>query len=474
MAQQRPNPDELLRRVQEEEKRAKRGKLTVFFGAAPGVGKTYAMLEAARSERDLARDVVVGIVEPHGRYDTAALLFGREILPRRQIDYRGIRLEEFDVDAALKRQPGVILVDELAHTNAEGSRHPKRWQDVEELLDAGIDVYTTLNVQHIESLNDVVAQITGVIVRETVPDSVLERADEVRIIDLPPDELLERLQAGQVYVPEQARRALENFFKKGNLIALRELALRQTAARVDEQMRDFRVAHGIDRAWPVGVRLLVGVSPSPAAARLVRTARRIAAGLRCEWIAVYVETPAALHLAAVDRDRLAENLRLAEQLGAEVVTLTGQSAAEETLRFARSRNVTQIVVGRPHRRVRELRRGGGVDRARGSAARHRQAALELCGGGGNRGACGIGRVRPLRALGAGRHRNDLPARNRRRRDALRVWPGDSCGGAQRRHLRLLFRTADLHVLGLRRAPHRHVRRYVRCRDCDLESHEAHS
>jgi two-component system sensor histidine kinase KdpD len=343
----RPDPDEVLRRVQEEERRAKRGKLTVFFGAAPGVGKTYAMLEAARSERDLARDVVVGFVETHGRYDTAALLIGLELLPRRKIEYRGIHLEEFDVDAAFRRDPGVILVDELAHTNAEGSRHPKRWQDVAELLDAGIDVYTTLNVQHLESLNDVVAQITGVVVRETVPDSVLECADEVRIIDLPPDELLERLHAGQVYVPDQAKRAMENFFKKGNLIALRELALRQTAARVDDQMQDFRAAEGIDRAWPVGERLLVGVSPSPASARLVRAARRMAAGLRCEWIAAHVETPAALRLAAADRERLAQNLQLAEQLGAEIVTLAGQSAAEETLRYARARNVTKIVVGRP-------------------------------------------------------------------------------------------------------------------------------
>jgi two-component system, OmpR family, sensor histidine kinase KdpD len=358
----RPDPDELLRRVQDEETRARRGKLTVFFGAAPGVGKTYAMLEAARSERDLKRDVVVGIVETHGRYDTAALLIGLELLPKKKLPYHGMTLEEMDLDLALARKPGIVLVDELAHTNAEGSRHPKRWQDVEELLQAGIDVYTTLNVQHIESLNDVVAQITGVVVRETVPDSVLERADDVRIIDLPPDELLDRLKEGKVYVPEQARRAIDHFFKKGNLIALRELALRQTAARVDEQMRVYQRAHGIDRPWPVAERLLVCVSPSPASARLVRAARRMAAELRAEWIAAYVETPVALRLPAADRERVAANLRFAEQLGADTVTLSGANAAEETVRYARSRNVTKIVVGRPtYPRWREILRASFLD-----------------------------------------------------------------------------------------------------------------
>lgn len=358
----RPDPDELLRRVQGEETRARRGKLTVFFGAAPGVGKTYAMLEAARSERDLKRDVVVGLVETHGRYDTAALLIGLELLPKRKLAYRGLSLEELDLDAAVARKPGIVLVDELAHTNAEGSRHPKRWQDVEELLDAGIDVYTTLNVQHIESLNDIVAQITGVVVRETVPDSVLERADDVRIIDLPPDELLDRLKDGNATVPEQARRAIDHFFQKGNLIALRELALRQTAARVDEQMRVYQRAHGIDRPWPVAERLLVCVSPSPASARLVRAARRMATELRAEWIAAYIETPAALRLPVLDRERVAANLRFAEQLGAETVTLSGANAAEETVRYARTRNVTKIVVGRPtYPRWREILRPSFLD-----------------------------------------------------------------------------------------------------------------
>jgi two-component system sensor histidine kinase KdpD len=236
LSEARADPDELLRRVAEEERQAKRGKLIVFFGAAPGVGKTYAMLEAARTERDQKRDVVIGIVETHGRYDTGALVLGLELLARRKVNHRAVTLEEFDLDAALARKPGLILMDELAHTNAPGSRHAKRWQDVEELLDAGFDVYTTLNVQHIESLNDVVAQVTGVVVRETVPDRFLEEASEVRLIDLPPDELLDRLADGKVYMGERAGRAVENFFRKGNLIALRELALRSTAERVDAQM----------------------------------------------------------------------------------------------------------------------------------------------------------------------------------------------------------------------------------------------
>jgi two-component system sensor histidine kinase KdpD len=355
MSDGRRDPDELLREVEAAERRAKRGKLVVFFGAAPGVGKTYAMLEAARTERDLKRDVVIGIVETHGRYDTGALVIGLELLPRRKIEYRGVTVEELDLDAALARKPGLILIDELAHTNAAGSRHAKRWQDVEELLDAGIDVYTTLNVQHIESLNDVVAQVTGVIVRETVADQVLEEATEVRLIDLPPDELLERLSDGKVYVPEQAQRAIESFFRKGNLIALRELALRRTADRVDAQMRVYKTEHGIQRVWATGDRILVGVSPSPFSARLVRAARRMAGSLHAEWIAVHVETPASLRMSAADRQRVAANLRLAELLGAETVTLSGANAAQETMTYARARNVTKIVVGKPtHSRWRDL------------------------------------------------------------------------------------------------------------------------
>jgi two-component system sensor histidine kinase KdpD len=351
----RVDPDELLKRVRAAERRANRGELVIFFGAAPGVGKTYAMLEAARSERDLKRDVVVGIVETHGRFDTGALVIGLELLPRRKVDHRGVTVEEFDLDGALARKPGLVLVDELAHTNAPGSRHPKRWQDVEELLDAGIAVYTTLNVQHVESLNDVVAQVTGVVVRETVPDRILEEAAEVRLIDLPTDALLERLQEGRVYRPEQAERAAESFFRKGNLIALRELALRCVAERVDADMRLYKTEHGIDRVWPATERVVVCVSASPSSARLVRAARRMAASIHGSCVAVFVETPASLRMSSADRRRLTENLRLAEQLGAEAVTLRGPDAAAETVRYARSRNVTKIVLGKPtHARWRDF------------------------------------------------------------------------------------------------------------------------
>ncbi len=344
----RPNPDELLRRVVAAEARDKRGKLTVFFGAAPGVGKTYAMLEVARAEMEREkRDVVLGIVETHGRYETGAQLLGLELLRRRKLHYKGVDIEEFDIDAALKRHPQVLLVDELAHTNAEGSRHPKRWQDVEELLDAGIDVFTTMNVQHVESLNDVVAKVTGVRVRETVPDSVLANAHEIKLVDLPPDDLLERLRDGKVYVPAQAQRAIENFFKKGNLIALRELALRHTAERVDAQMREYRQAQGIEQTWAVTEQLLVAVSPSPHSARLIRAARRMAASLHARWYAVYVERPSARHLPKAMEAQLSQNLHLAEQLGAEVVTLSGNNATDEILRFAQERNISKLIVGKP-------------------------------------------------------------------------------------------------------------------------------
>ncbi|HEY5146695.1 MAG TPA: sensor histidine kinase KdpD [Polyangiaceae bacterium] len=355
MSEARADPDELLRRVNAEERRAHCGKLVIFFGAAPGVGKTYAMLEAARSERDLKRDVVIGVVETHGRFDTGALVIGLELLPRRKVSHRGVILEEFDLDAALARKPGLILVDELAHTNAPGSRHAKRWQDVEELLAAGIDVYATLNVQHLDSLNDVIAQITGVVVRETVPDRVLEEATEVRLIDLPPDELLERLEQGNVYVPDQARRAVDSFFRKGNLIALRELALRSTAARVDAQMRLYKTEHGIQGVWPTVERVLVSVGPSPSSARLVRAGRRMAASLQAPCIAVFVETPGSLRMSDTDRERVSATLHLAEQLGAEPVRLKGEHAADELIRYARERNATKIVIGKPtHPRWRDF------------------------------------------------------------------------------------------------------------------------
>ncbi|MEP7050276.1 MAG: sensor histidine kinase KdpD [Pseudomonadota bacterium] len=341
-------PDSAARPVRVgSEARARRGKLTIFFGAAPGVGKTYALLEAARAEREAGRDVVVGLVETHGRYDTGALLLGLELLPRRRVMQRGATIEELDLDLALARKPALLLVDELAHSNTEGSRHAKRHQDVAELLDAGIDVFTSLNVQHIESLSDVVAQVTHVVVRETVPDAVVDGADELRLIDLPPDQLLERLKDGKVYLPGEERRAIDHFFRKGNLLALRELALRRTAERVDAQMQDYRETHGIASTWSVGERLLLCVSPSPSSALLIRGTRRVVGALHADWLAVYVETPASLRLNAAGRAQAADNMRLAEQLGAETVILSGSNAALETIRYARSRNVTKVVVGRP-------------------------------------------------------------------------------------------------------------------------------
>jgi len=347
----RPDPEALLARVKAEEAHQRRGKLKIFLGAAAGVGKTYAMLEAAREQKADGVDVLVGYVETHGRAETDALLQGLEILPARMVDYRGTALRELDLDAALARRPALILVDELAHTNAPGLRHAKRWQDVVELLDAGIDVYTTMNVQHLETLNDVVAKITGVVVRETVPDSVFEQADEIELIDLPPDELLERFKDGKVYMPEQAQEAVKNFFRKGNLIALRELALRRTAERVDAQMRVYMHEHAIGKAWPTVERLLVCISPGPESARLVRAAKRMADRLGAPWVAAYVETPRQLRLPAEVRDRVTQTLRLAEQLGAETVRLPGEKMSEAILRFAHDRNVTKIVVGKPRRQL---------------------------------------------------------------------------------------------------------------------------
>lgn len=347
--EKRPDPDALLARVLGEEARARRGRLKIFFGASAGVGKSYAMLEAARKQAADGVDVVIGYVELHGRPETEALLEGLEILPPRLLEHRGIVLKEFDLDAALARHPKLLLVDELAHSNHPGARHPKRWHDVMELLDACIDVYTTVNVQHVESLNDVVAQITGVRVRETIPDSVFESADEVELIDLPPDDLLERLQQGKVYVPDKARRAVEAFFRKGNLIALRQLALRATADRVDAAMREYRAHAGIGRTWPAGQRLLVCVGPDPLSERLVRATRRLAFALHAEWFAAYVETPRLQRLPQAARDRVIATLKLAESLGAETANLSGESVAETVLAFARERNVSRIVVGKPLR-----------------------------------------------------------------------------------------------------------------------------
>lgn len=362
MSERRPDPDELLARVQAAEARQERGKLKIFFGAAAGVGKTYAMLREARDHKAAGVDVVAGWVDTHGRAETEALLKGLEVLPRRRVSHRGAMLEEFDLDAALARRPSLILVDELAHTNLPGSRHAKRWQDVEELLQAGIDVHTTVNVQHLDSLNDIVAQITGVHVRETVPDAILEQADKVELVDLPPEELLQRLQQGKVYVPHQAERAMRSFFRKGNLLALRELALRRTADRVDADMQAYRQDHAIEPTWPATERILVCVSPSPSAPHLVRAARRMATSLRAEWVVVYVETPRHARLREADRVRITQTLRLAEQLGAETATLSGADVSTEVLTYARRRNVTKIVAGKPtHPRWRDIIFGSLLD-----------------------------------------------------------------------------------------------------------------
>ena len=362
----RADPDALLERVEAAEDKLKRAKLKIFFGFAPGVGKTYAMLEAARRAREAGADVVVGIVETHGRSETHALLSGLEVLPRRPVSHRGIVLHEFDLEAALARKPALLLVDELAHTNAPGGRHAKRWQDVLDLLDAGVDIHTTLNVQHVESLNDVVAQITTVRVGETVPDALLERADDIELIDLPEDELLIRLREGKVYVPDQATRALAHFFRRGNLLALREIALRRTADLVDAGVRAYREEHGIGATWPAGERIAVGIGPSPSSARLVRSAARMSDRLRAPWTAVWVDTEKPL--APDDATRVEKHLRLAESFGADVARLPGPQVADAMLRYARRHNVTRLIVGKPtHSRFRDLVSGSLVERlVRGS------------------------------------------------------------------------------------------------------------
>jgi two-component system sensor histidine kinase KdpD len=342
--ERRPSPDALLALAGKGE----RGKLTVFLGAAPGVGKTYAMLNRARRLKTAGIDIVVGLVETHGRTETAALLDDLEILPRRSIDYRGHLLEEFDVDAALARKPQIIVVDEMAHSNAEGSRHPKRYQDIEELLGAGIDVWTALNIQHLEGTADLVARISGVEVREIVPDVALKRADEVILVDLPPAELIERLKEGKVYLPENAQRAIEGFFKPANLTALRELALRRTADRVDDQMVDFLRQSAIEGPWATAERLLVLVGPDALSEKVVRTASRLASGLNAPWIAMSIARPGA-EVDMTDAQRLDETMRLAERLGADTRRVVAEDFVTEALKIARRENVTQIFVGRPVR-----------------------------------------------------------------------------------------------------------------------------
>jgi len=358
----RPDPDELLKQIQADEQAHKRGKLKIFLGYAAGVGKTYAMLEAARQRKEEGVDVVIGYVETHKRAETEAMVGELEILPRKSIEYHGVALTEMDVDAVIARSPALVLVDELAHTNAPNSRHPKRYQDVEELLDAGINVYTTLNIQHLESLNDVVAQITGVIVRETIPDSVIDEASEIELIDLPPDELLTRLQGGKVYIPEQAARAIREFFRKGNLTALREMTMRRAAERVDDQMRSYMQTRAISGPWAAGERLLVCISPSPLAEKLIRTTRRLADELNAEWFAVYVEIASKPEVNPANRERIGRVLQLAEELGAKSLTLAGSSIQEAVLEYARKNNITKVVVGKPIKpRWQELWKGSIVD-----------------------------------------------------------------------------------------------------------------
>src|SRR5450631_2606016 len=359
-SEQRPDPDLLLAKVKQQEAEAKRGKLRIYFGSSAGVGKTYAMLATARALKTEGRDVVIGVAETHGRAETAALLKDLEVLPPRTMPYRGKDLTEFDLDAALLRHPSLMLVDELAHSNVQGARHPKRWQDVEELLAAGIDVFTTLNVQHLESLNDVVGGITNVRVWETVPDTVFDDADEVVLVDIPAEELLERLKAGKVYVAQQAERAANNFFRKGNLMALRELALRRTADRVEGDVQAYRVDKSIASVWKTANALLTCVGPDAGAERVVRAAARLASQLNAEWHAVYVETPGLQRLAPARREKILANLNLAQQLGATTAVIASAEIAESIIAYARKNNLSKLVIGRdPIRRLWPWQRSSG-------------------------------------------------------------------------------------------------------------------
>lgn len=360
MEDNRPDPDALLAAIQKEEDQQRRGKLKIFFGMVAGVGKTYAMLEAAGQRLAEGQKVVAGYVQTHGRAETNALLVNLPIIPRQKLEYRGLVFEEMDLDAILSRRPELALVDELAHTNITGARHRKRYQDVIELLEAGINVYTTLNVQHLESRADTVRQITGVTVQETVPDSILELADEIELIDLPPEALLKRLAEGKVYVPERAEIAVQKFFRLGNLNALREMALRLTAEHVDQKLQDYMQTRHISGPWKSGERLMVAIGPSPFSERLIRWTRRMAYSLEAPWLAVYVE--GARPLSAQAQAQLERNISLARELGAELVMITGEQVSEALIRVARQRNVTQIVVGKSlHRSISEWFSGSLVD-----------------------------------------------------------------------------------------------------------------
>jgi two-component system, OmpR family, sensor histidine kinase KdpD len=350
----RPDPDELLSRIAAEEKESqqedKRGKLKIFFGACAGVGKTYSMLSAGKQAIAEGVDVVIGLVETHGREETKKLLEGLPILPNREVQYRGTLIREFDIDAALARKPQLILLDELAHSNAPGSRHPKRWQDVDELLDAGINVYTTINVQHLESLNDVVARITGVWVKETVPDALFDKANEISLVDIPSEELLKRLREGKVYIaPEAKKRAAQNFFKKSNLIALRELALRRTAERVDALMEVYKTKEGGTHGWTGADRILVCIGPDALSVKLVRVAKRMSGGLKARWRAVYIENERHYRLSKEGQDAVERTLRLAERMGGETEIIHGQKASDDILAYARDNGITKIIVGKTSR-----------------------------------------------------------------------------------------------------------------------------
>ncbi len=368
----RPSPEAMLRLAQAEEVKAELGKLKIFLGYAAGVGKTYAMLEAARQRKKDGRDVVVGYVESHGRAETDILLEGLELLPRKTVRYMEVALPEMDIDAILARKPQIVLVDELAHSNAPGSRHEKRWLDVEEILEAGSDVYTTVNIQHFESLNDVVAQITGITVRETVPDRLLDLAFEIKLIDIPPEDLLQRLHEGKIYIADQAAKAIEKFFRPGNLMALRELSLRRTAARVDDQMRAYMETQSIAGPWATAERLLVCVSGSPYSEKLIRATCRLAEELKGQWFTVYIETPAGSRHVRENREHIWRDLRLAESLGGQVASVTATDITDAVLEYATRHNITKIVMGKPTRRRwrkilstpivdRIIRRSGAID-----------------------------------------------------------------------------------------------------------------
>lgn len=350
----RPNPDELLKKIQNEEAETSsvknnKGRLKIFLGFCAGVGKTYRMLLEANSAKNNGIDVVVGVVETHGRKETQKLLGELNIIPKKKISYQGLILEEMDIDAILERKPKLVLVDELAHTNVPMSRHNKRYQDVEELLNAGIDVYTTLNIQHVESLIDIVHQISYIKVDETVPDRILQQADEIELVDLPAEQLLERLKEGKVYVPDKAKQAMRKFFRKGNLLALRELALKYTAKKVDFDLQEYKESHLIQSTWPVGSRLLLGVSSSPSSEKLIRITHRMAEDLDAEWYAVSVDSPQQVEMTETARTQLDKNIKLAEELGAKIVYLTGNVIADEIIRFAKQKNITLIIAGLSHR-----------------------------------------------------------------------------------------------------------------------------